>query len=170
MATADYFLILVVAVCTYTDFKCRKIYNAVLFPAAAVGLVGNFYAGGPAGGLAALKGLTLGMALLFVPFIMGGMGAGDVKLLGVVGAFKGPDFVWAAFLYTALVGGLISIVVMIRSGGFGARVKAALFTLLSVLGLMPRVNLLDTIYTGSAQTFPYGIAIAAGTALAYFLG
>jgi len=103
MATADYFLILVVAVCTYTDFTCRKIYNAVLFPAAAVGLVGNFYAGGPAGGLAALKGLTLGMALLFVPFIMGGMGAGDVKLLGVVGAFKGPDFVWAAFLVRSRV-------------------------------------------------------------------
>ncbi|MDK2785234.1 MAG: prepilin peptidase CpaA [Bacillota bacterium] len=170
MATADYFLILVVAVCTYTDFKCRKIYNAVLFPAAAIGFASNFYAGGLAGGLTAVKGMMLGMALLLVPFIMGGMGAGDVKLLGVVGAFKGPDFVWAVFLYTAIVGGVISIIIMIRSGGFWARIRAALFTLLSLLGFMPRLNFLDTIYTSSAQTFPYGIAIGVGTALAYFLG
>jgi hypothetical protein len=59
---------------------------------------------------------------------------------------------------------------MIRSGGFWARIRAALFTLLSLLGFMPRLNFLDTIYTSSAQTFPYGIAIGVGTALAYFLG
>jgi prepilin peptidase CpaA len=169
MAIADYLLVLVVAVCAYTDLKSKKIYNAVLFPAAAIGLVSSFYSGGLAGGFAALKGLALGVALLFVPFILGGIGAGDVKLLGVVGAFKGPDFVWSAFLYAAIVGGLISLVIMIRSGGFWARVRAAIYTLLSLLGFMPRLNLLDTIYATSAQTFPYGLAIAAGTALAFFL-
>lgn len=169
MTIIDYFLILVVAICTYTDVKYRKIYNVVLFPAAAIGLVSNFYVAGLTGGFAALKGLALGVALLFVPFILGGIGAGDVKLLGVVGAFKGPDFVWWAFLYTAIVGGVISIVIMVKSGGFWARVRAAIYTLLSLLGFMPRLNLLDTIYTTSVQTFPYGLAIAAGTALAFIL-
>lgn len=170
MAIADYFLIAVVAICTFTDIKCQKVYNAILFPAAAIGLVSNFFSGGLAAGVSGIKGMLLGMALLLVPFIMGGMGAGDVKLLGVVGAFKGPDFVWSVFLYTAVVGGVISIIIMVRSGGFLARVKTVIFTLLSLLGIMPRVNLLDTIYASSAQTFPYGIAIAAGTALAYLLG
>lgn len=170
MAIADYLLILVVAICAYTDIKSKKIYNAVLFPAAAIGLVSNFYSGGLAGGFSGIKGMMLGMALLLVPFIMGGMGAGDVKLLGVVGAFKGPDFVWSVFLYTAIVGGLISIMIMVRSGDFPARVRAVILTLLSLFGIIPRLNVLDTIYGSSTQTFPYGIAIAAGTALAYFMG
>ncbi|MDK2883247.1 MAG: prepilin peptidase CpaA [Bacillota bacterium] len=169
MAIADYLLVLVVAVCAYTDLKSKKIYNAVLFPAAAIGLVSSFYSGGLAGGFNGIKGMVLGIALLLVPFILGGMGAGDVKLLGVVGAFKGPDFVWSAFLYAAIIGGFISIAIMMRSKGFWARLKAAIYTLLSFFGFMPRINYLDTIYTSSAQTFPYGVAIAAGTALAFFL-
>ncbi|MGB9825187.1 MAG: peptidase A24, partial [Desulfofundulus sp.] len=80
-----------------------------------------------------------------------------------------PEFVWPAFLYTAVVGGLISLVIMARGGDFSTRLKAAIITLLSLAGIVPRVNLLDTIYDHSAKTFPYGLAIAAGTALAYLL-
>lgn len=167
--SADWLLIPVMAVCVYTDIKFKKIYNAVLFPAAAIGLAWNFYSGGLAGGVAGIKGMMLGVALLLVPFVMGGMGAGDVKLLGVVGAFKGPCFVWSSFLFTAVIGGLISIVIMAKSGAFSARVRGVIFTLLSFFGFIPEVNMLDTIYGDSARTFPYGIAIAAGTVLAYLM-
>jgi prepilin peptidase CpaA len=167
MAIADCFLILLMAICVYTDIKSKKIYNVVLFPAATIGLASNFLSGGVTGGITGIKGMMLGMALLLVPFILGGMGAGDVKLLGVVGAFKGPGFVWTAFIFTAIVGGVISVIVMVKSGEFPVRFRAAILTLFSAFGVIPQVDLLDSIYEGSVQTFPYAVAIAAGTALAY---
>jgi prepilin peptidase CpaA len=48
--------------------------------------------------------------LLVIPFALGGIGAGDVKLLGIIGALKGPDFVFIAFLAAAITGGIMSVV------------------------------------------------------------
>lgn len=166
----DFILLAVLVTCLYTDIKSKKIYNIVLVPAAVLALAGNLYIGGLEGGLTSLKGLLLGMALLFIPFICGGMGAGDVKLLGVIGAFKGPEFVWLAFLATAIIGGLLALIIMAKSGQLTLRFKAVWYTFLAVFNMMPKVNMIGTIHGGcTCQTFPYGIAITAGTAAAYLL-
>ncbi|TYP53768.1 A24 family peptidase [Thermosediminibacter litoriperuensis] len=166
----DAMLFAVLGISVYTDLKYNKIFNAVLAPAAAAALLGNLYLFGAAGGLDSLKGMMLGMAFLFVPFALGGMGGGDVKLMGVVGAFKGPGFVWTAFICSALAGGLLSLGVMAAEGRLLLRLRAVFYTFLSILGVMPRgLNLLGHPKTGSTGSFPYGVAIAAGTILAYFL-
>lgn len=166
----DYILIAVLVVCLYTDIRQRKIFNIVLVPAAVLALGGNLYYGGMEGGLTSIKGLLLGMALLFIPFMLGGMGAGDVKLMGVIGAFKGPEFVLIAFLATAIIGGLLAIVVMVKSGQFKVRLRATWYTFLSIFNIMPKVNMIGSIHSGgAAQAFPYGIAISLGTAAAYLL-
>jgi len=167
----DIILITVLAICLYTDIRQQKIYNAVLLPALILALTINFYLGGADGLLESGKGLLLGLALLIIPFALGGMGAGDVKLLGVIGAFKGPEFVWLAFLATALIGGLIALILIIKNG----QLKQYLQTLWLMLSLlfsgMPKANMLGTINnpTCSNCIFPYGIAITAGTVVAYFL-
>lgn len=166
----DFLLVIVLAICLYTDILYKKIYNIILLPAAATALSFNCYIYGLEGGITSLKGLLIGTALLLIPFMFGGIGAGDVKLLGVIGAFKGPEFVWMTFIAAAVIGGIIALLVMIKSGQLKLRLKAVWFTFLSLFGIMPKVNLFSTIQSkGSYQTFPYGIAITAGTAAAYIL-
>ena len=75
-----------------SDFRFQRIPNYITVPSAVIALVFNMAAGmfgspeycGLAGLLASLAGFALGMALLFLPFAMGGGGAGDVKFLAAM--------------------------------------------------------------------------------------
>lgn len=166
---ADILLFTTLLICLYTDIRFKKIYNAVTFPAMVAAVILNLYLYGLKGGAESIKGLLAGMALLFIPFVMGGMGAGDVKLLGVIGAFMGPEFVWNAFLAMAITGGVISLAIILRSNNFAHRLKAVFYTLLSLFFRTPKMQILETIDSSTALTFPYGIAITAGAVIAYLL-
>lgn len=162
-------LLIILIICLYTDLKYKKIYNIVLVPAAVFALAINIYLGGLGGVVESLKGMLLGMALLFFPFLHGGIGAGDVKLLGVIGAFYGMNFVWLTFLAAALAGGLISILVMLKERNFIKRIKSVGYMLLWVFHIIPWKPELDSIESNTALTFPYGVAITCGTVMAYVL-
>ena len=58
-------------------------------------------------------GLLLGFAVFFVFYAIGGMGAGDVKLMAAIGAFLGPKDVLFAALYTAIAGGVYAILLLV---------------------------------------------------------
>jgi prepilin peptidase CpaA len=60
---------------------------------------------------ASLGGLALGLVLMLPGHMIGATGAGDVKLFAAAGAFIGPTHIVTAFLYTALAGGVIAIVI-----------------------------------------------------------
>jgi prepilin peptidase CpaA len=99
-----------------TDLRSRRIPNVLTFGAAAAALI---YSGATAGwsglGGAAL-GWLIGAAIFIVPFALGGLGAGDVKLLGALGAWLGPaGAIWVA-LYTGVAGGVMAIAVAVASG------------------------------------------------------
>jgi prepilin peptidase CpaA len=64
----------------------------------------------------ALAGLAMGLALMLPPYLMRAMGAGDVKLMAMVGAFVGAPTVVTAVIYTLLAGGLLSLVFMLGRG------------------------------------------------------
>lgn len=87
------------------DVRWRRIPNLLVLVGLATAVIWQAVTGGSAGLLFALKGWVLGMALLMIPFVMRGMGAGDVKLLGVVGALQGWVFVVNTFLWMAVWGG-----------------------------------------------------------------
>eukprot|EP01032_Pedospumella_encystans_P026765 gene26765-30247_t len=79
------------------DIKARRIPNALVLPGALAGLAlqgllpagGGFYTTpfGALGLLLGLAGMALGLALLLPMYMLGTMGAGDVKLLAMAGAF-----------------------------------------------------------------------------------
>jgi len=99
------------------DLNCRRIPNWITVPAILVAWVYHGAEYGPVQGIAqSTAGLALGCALLILPFAMGGMGGGDVKLLGALGAWLGGRSILNVFIYAAWAGGLWALIVMIRNG------------------------------------------------------
>lgn len=109
----DLVLCTVLTICFYTDLKQRRIYNKIIILAIFIGTMLSFYAHGPQGLLYAGKGFLLGAGLLLLPFAAGGMGAGDVKLLAVIGLFKGTTFTFHVFILAALLGGFLAMLLLL---------------------------------------------------------
>ena len=63
--------------------------------------------------LFSLFGLVLGTALFIIPYLMGGMGAGDIKLMGAVGAITGPKGVLLTALFSSIIGGVYALIVLL---------------------------------------------------------
>jgi len=162
-------LLAVISICFYTDLRYKKIYNWIILPGTIMALAFQLLSGGPAELWFSIKGFLLGMALLIIPFTLGGMGAGDVKLLGFIGACGGPGFVWLTFLATALAGGLLAILILIKNKKLLSSLKTVWYTLLSLFGITPRVNMLGTLEAENTIAFPYGVAITTGTVVAYLM-
>lgn len=164
---SDLAVVTTVTISLYTDLRYRKIYNSLLFPSLLLAFAFNIFTGGLGGLVFTLKGVTLGLLLLLIPFILGGMGAGDVKLLAVIGAWQGSEFVLFCFLCTALIGGIIAAIHLIKSGRF---IRSLKFMLLTLTPGTPKVNAFGTLANAKAgEAFPYGVAIAAGTLATYIL-
>jgi len=93
-----------------TDTLRNKIPNLATLSLLLVGLGHRLSVNGPAGGGLALAGLLTGLALLIIPYLMGGMGGGDVKALAALGALLGPAAIFQVFLLSGLIGGGIALV------------------------------------------------------------
>ena len=63
-------------------------------------------------------GLALGIVFFIVPYIMGGMGAGDVKLMGATGAIFGPKGIIIASILVFLIGGIYGLTLMLITPGY----------------------------------------------------
>jgi prepilin peptidase CpaA len=163
---AGVLLAALMAAAVYTDMRSGRIPNSITLGGAAAGLLLNVLFGGLGGGLNSLEGWLLGAGLFFAFFALGVMGAGDVKLLAAVGALGGPGFVFNAFVFTGLAGGLIAVAVVLRR----RRVRYAVASMTT--------QIQSLVYTGwlpkpkdpksSPLRFPYGLAIAAGSVAALF--
>lgn len=90
---------LTLGIAVVTDWREHKIYNKLLVPAFFLALLLHTFQGGLSGLTSSLLGAATGFALLLLPYLMGGMGAGDVKLLAVIGAF-GVLFLSSPVYYT----------------------------------------------------------------------
>jgi len=117
---------------------------------------------GLAGFLLSVSGLFLGLALLIGFYLLGGMGAGDVKLLAAVGSLLGPHGVFAAFLGTALAGGIYALIILATKGylmetlkRFGLMLKTFFMTKKFIYIPPPQGE--------KAPLLCYGVAISLGT-------
>lgn len=154
---------LTLGIAAFTDCREHKIYNKLLVPAFFTALLIHTFQGGIFGLTSSLMGAALGFALLLLPYLMGGIGAGDVKLLAVIGAFGGASFVFNSFLYGAVIGGLISVTLLARRGAL--RSTLIHFWLFLLMVQKPQDSS-EAMNNASQEKFPYGIAIALGTLIA----
>ena len=151
------------------DLRFQKIPNLLTYPAMAVALVYHFVMNGLDGLIFSTTGLALGIAILIIPYLMGGMGAGDAKLMGTVGAILGARGVFIAFLFTAIIGGVYALIVVLTKRqhfkGFFTIQAATLKTLIFTKQFIPISG--DT--NEKKPKLCYGIAIALGTLFSVFL-
>jgi len=99
-----------------TDLRSRRIPNVLTFGAAGAALVYGAVVGGWSGLGSAALGWIIGAAAFFIPFALGGLGAGDVKLLAAMGAWLGPIGAFWLALYTGVAGGVMALAVALGSG------------------------------------------------------
>lgn len=119
-----------------TDLWKFKVYNALTLPALAGGLIASGLSGGWGGLTASGLGALTGFGLLVAFFAMGGVGAGDVKLLTALGAWLGPSLTLHVFLASAIAAGLYALALAVASGGL-------LATAVDMLHLAQRIRRLD---------------------------
>jgi prepilin peptidase CpaA len=96
-----------------SDLKSRRIPNYMTFGGALAGLGFQLGFYGLPGLLNGLEGLGLGFVLLLVPYLLGGMGAGDVKASAALGAWLGLQRTFILMVYMGICGGLIILVVWV---------------------------------------------------------
>jgi prepilin peptidase CpaA len=157
---SNYLLFILLLICVITDLKERKIYNAVLFPFLLIALIMNSITGGFQGLTDAVFGVFIGLGILLIPFLLGGMGAGDVKLLAVIGGLKGVVFVLTASVFMALAGGIMAIVILVFRKGLKTRLTKIIYFYLGFFNgvRFPWLHNEEAMKTA----YPYGVAIAAG--------
>jgi prepilin peptidase CpaA len=112
-----------------------------------------------------LAGAAVGLACLMPLYAIGGMGAGDVKLMAGVGAWIGPACAFWAFLATALVGGAIGLAMMATSGELARHLALTRAIGREVLTVRDPATLseLAARRKPTMMLLPYGIPIAIGT-------
>jgi prepilin peptidase CpaA len=111
-----WFVTVVLIVAAVIDGAILKVPNWLTFPFIVCGWIHCTMEGGIVGLGWSLLATFVGMMLLLVLRNVGGMGAGDVKLLAGVGAWLGTIVTLYAFAATAIVGGVIAVAMIWKSG------------------------------------------------------
>jgi prepilin peptidase CpaA len=159
------FLGVILFVAATIDFRTQRIPNLLTFPAAALTLIYYSITNGLNGFLFSALGLLVGISLFIIPYLLGGMGAGDAKLMGVVGGVLGAKGVFYAFLFSAIVGGIYAVVLTLiyrqQFRGFYKKQLAAVINFILIRKYIPEPEDADF----KKPRLCYGLAIALGTGI-----
>jgi prepilin peptidase CpaA len=159
----------VLIVAAIIDGAILKVPNWLTFPFIISGWVYGLGSGGFAGLGYSLLGTFVGMMLLLLLRNMGGMGAGDVKLLAGVGAWLGTVITLYAFAATAIVGAVMAVAMVAWSGNWFRHYAMAL-QILHEWKTIRRPSELAAIARERKprmMLLPYGIPMAIGSIM-YF--
>jgi len=163
---SDVILVAVLIVAAVTDLRSGRIYNKLVYPAIIVGLVLGLLDGGWPGLWDHALGAGVAFGILFVCYILGGMGGGDVKLMTAVGALGGfarpgqGNFVLCALFYAFAVGAILGILAALWRRALGT---AAARTWWGVRMLAVPGTSLDEAVPEATVRVPFGFATAVGT-------
>lgn len=154
---------LVAGAAACTDVATRRIPNALTFGAALAGLLYHGIDGGLSGLGWSAAGWLVGAAVFFPFFALGGMGAGDVKLVAALGTWLGPLGAVQVAIAAALAGGLVAMIVMVRARYLRTALQnlRLLFVHWGVNGISALPEL--TLASGTGPRLAYAVPILIGT-------
>jgi prepilin peptidase CpaA len=164
LRTSDVIVVFVVAASgaagAFIDLRCRRVPNALTAGTALLGVAcAALHAIGLSVG-ASLAGLAVGLLLMMPGHVIGATGAGDVKLFAAMGTLLGPYGIGFAFLYTAVAGGVMALIVAARRGRLAVTVGQTA-SLVSTRGASAA-----SIEAQTNNRFAYAPAIAIGALIA----
>lgn len=154
--TPDALVSAALAIAAASDLASRRIPNALVLTAGLAGLAVS------AGAHQLVSGVTASIICLCVTvpgWRRGFLGGGDVKLAAAAASWVRLDHLPVFALTTALLGGLLSVLVLVMSSSSTKRLVRANATASLATGTM-------TIARSAGTSIPYGVAIAAGAAIA----
>lgn len=154
--------VLIACAACVTDLATRRVPNVLTLPAIAAGVLAHSILPNGQGVGAAALGAIVGLAVFFPIFALGGLGAGDVKLMAALGSWIGAmPVVWVA-LYGAVAGGVLAIFVSVSQGYLRQALTniGSLFLFWSVQGVKPMPAL--TLEHGRGPRLPYALPILIG--------
>jgi prepilin peptidase CpaA len=143
------------------DLRTRRVPNVVTGTLAVTGILLAVSGASGVTVLSSFAGLALGLAIMMPGHVIGATGAGDVKLFAAAGAVIGAGRILPAFLYTALAGGLIAILVALLR----RRLRHTLATT-ATLVVTRAANVAEIESPRANNRFAYAPAIAIGVVLA----
>jgi prepilin peptidase CpaA len=165
-------LLAVLLVAAVYDVRFRRIPNWITVTGAALGLVLNAFLNGPAdawfsfaGVWFSLRGLGLAFGVYFLLYVVRAMGAGDVKLMAAVGAMVGWSDWVGIFVVTAVLGGVMALILIASRG----RIQKTLWNVVFILSEMksgrPAYLKKEELDVRSPKSvgLPHGAVIAVGT-------
>lgn len=148
----------------WSDIQSHRIPNTLILTGMVLAFALGAWQNGVSGLLGAGGGFALGL-LVFMPFyLLRALGAGDVKLMAVVGAFLGPGGLIGAVLGTFIAGGVMALALTLHSGKLGqmlSNIKSMLVN--GMIDVSLKQMPVMTANTKSVGKLPYAVAIAAGT-------
>lgn len=176
--TNEVILFVLLILSAYFDVTKKKIPNFITLTVMLWSLLAYTILDGFKGFQFSTTGILVGLGIFIIPFIIGGMGGGDVKLMGAIGAIMGWRFALLTAIYAGLVGGVIVIIIIIRQKKFLMTMKRVLAIILKPLMFVLTLNfennklrqfnnwLLDSQINWDKQYIPYGVAIGIGAIIA----
>jgi prepilin peptidase CpaA len=104
------------------DYFTRKVPNSFILVMALIGLMTALLPNSEISLLFALLGFLLGLVFFLPSYLMGTMGAADVKVFAVTGLYLGPFDIFSAFIYTLISGGVLALIYWVYAKVNGLRI------------------------------------------------
>lgn len=163
------FIILAVLlmIACWQDFNDYRIHNKLILAGAISGIALNTYLSAGAGFLGSLTGFGFGLLLSLPFYLLRIMGAGDIKLLAMIGAFVGQNDILWVFLYALVAGGLLALIFSLWRGVLRRTIDNIIRKSLQALpglksGWVKKNSSFSAEMSQSAGKLPYAIAITTG--------
>jgi prepilin peptidase CpaA len=153
-----------------SDVRFHRIPNWLTLPALLAALLASPWSGATSGPLEAAMGAAVGFALLVGPYALGGMGAGDVKALMVLGAWIGPEATFGAAVWAVIAAGAFGVVMLAARGELVSYAQRWVRTLVGALKLHRIFYEPPTAGSIASGGIPFAAAIAVGLAAQWYGG
>jgi prepilin peptidase CpaA len=163
-------LVAFVVLCWAFDLRERRIPNWLSGSAVVAGLGLNLLFLGVSGLAHSLLGLAVTGGMLLAPFLLGGIGAGDVKMMGAVGSLLGPGLGLQAVVAGFIVGGVLTLAHLAYLGRAGEKLAATAAMIGSSVRRRTVAPLRVDLDAPGAVVMPYSLALGVGSLAVVLLG